>query len=542
MVELPSQYYTRVGQRRIRQFVSTSGGILNAAVKLDVPSFFIKQILIDGPVPDHLLNKIELQVGPIRLMEPAPNLISNTSPQKPTPIAIPKLFPDPELTLEEFVRNCGGPLAASLKLGVSTSTLQKIRSGISVSASTVKKIYTALNAIGCSIASESSDSPLNNLALSSEMPASHESSSHQRGVYPSTVRKVQEGLPVSRATQRKLGISHDDGRAQPTCESSRTNPAIAIAKRLREIIKSDIDLVDLASKWGITETSIRKLYESRSVTRAVLKKVEGALGSSEQVDPLATPSVAVDRLRTIHNLYERFGTLDAVGKHLGLTRERVRQLLAKGKKIGLFEYNPRGYPFVSREKILEDYKHAPNVFTVARLNNISTGYLRKLFTAYSITEEELSECSLEGKRAKCIEQYHHLVVKAGHHLTTTELQTTSEGHALHSRIIRLWGTIDAFREAINIPKPPKGSPSFRKDTEQWREHRRQIALVARMQQLDQIREYLDSNGAHGTTEIATNCDLNYQRTLMLLGLLMRAGEVRRIGQGNLTKYILTPVR
>jgi hypothetical protein len=137
-----------------------------------------------------------------------------------------------------------------------------------------------------------------------------------------------------------------------------------------------------------------------------------------------------------------------------------------------------------------------------------------------------------------MEQYKNLLDKAGHHLTTTELQSTSEGHALHSRINRLWGAIDAFREACNIPKLPQGSPTFRKDTERWRAHQQQIALVSRMQQLDQLREYLGSHRASGTAEIGVDCGLNYQRVLRLLGLLVRAGEVRKSGQGSVTKYIL----
>jgi len=35
--------------------------------------------------------------------------------------------------------------------------------------------------------------------------------SHQRGVYPSTIRKIQEGRPISEATKRKVGISLEEG-------------------------------------------------------------------------------------------------------------------------------------------------------------------------------------------------------------------------------------------------------------------------------------------------------------------------------------------
>jgi len=66
-------------------------------------------------------------------------------------------------------------------------------------------------------------------------------------------------------------------------------------------------------------------------------------------------------------------------------------LLAQGDRIGLFEYNPREYPFVSKEKIIEDYKKTFTLSRVARLNNISTTYLCRLLTAYSITEQQLED-------------------------------------------------------------------------------------------------------------------------------------------------------
>ena len=519
---MSGRYYTGTGRDRLKQFVDDCGGIYAAAIKLDIASFFINEALSDGPVPDHILDVIERRVGPIRLT--ASNFSSNPSPgnchDDKQNAQIP---PEGNNSLEDFVLRFGGVLRASLELGVSTSTIQKLLSGFPVSSLTIKKVLKALSQRSSFTVTKDLLFP-----LSGTIP--------QSGVNPSTIRKILDGRPISSATQLKLGMQSEAKRIKETND----DPISFLASRLREIIKSDVDIFDLASKLGVTETSIKKILDGKPVTRPLIEKLRSSLDLSTQDELGTKPSTAVERLRTIHNLYMQLGTLDAVGKHVGLTRERIRQLLNKGKKIGLFEYNPREYPFVSKEKILETYRQTSSLSRVARLNNISTAYLQKLFTAYSITEQELTDCRLEGRRAKCIEQYKNLAEKAGHHLTTTELQSTSEGHSLHSRINRLWGTIDAFRQAINIPIPPKGSPSFRKDTERWREHRHQIAFVSRMQQLDQLREYLDSNGARSKAEVSVSCGLNDQRALELLGLLMKAGEIQRIGQGNLTKYMLTP--
>lgn len=484
---------------------------MEAAAKLGGPSFFIDQVFRDEPVPDHILEDIERQVGPIRLTN-----ISVTQQNVRSPA-------EAEISLEDFVRSCGGLLAASLKLGVSTTTIQKLLSGLPVSSVTTKKVFRALSEpITCAKPED------HFLSLPGLIPLG--------GISPSTIQKILEGRPISSRTQLKLGIQPDEDKSDTT----GTDSTSVLAKRLRELVKSNADVFDLSSKLGVTETSLKKILDGTPVTRPLVKKLRKALDLLAQDQSGTKPSTAVERLRNIHNLYKQLGTLDAVGKQVGLTRERIRQLLTKGNKIGLFEYNPREYPFVSRKKILETYRQTSSLSRVATLNNISSAYLQKLFTAYSITEQELTDCRLERRRARCIEQYKNLVEKAGHDLTTTELQSTSEGHSLHSRINRLWGTIDVFRQALNIPIPPKGSPSFRKDTEQWREHRRQISFVSRMQQLDQLREYLDSNGARSKAEVALSCGLNDQRALELLGLLMNAGEIQRIGQGHLTKYMLTP--
>ena len=528
-IDLSLHNYTLTGQERFGQFVSDCGGIYKASVKLDVPSFFVEQVLRNEPVPDHVLDRIEQKVGPIRLLDHTSGF-SNVGSLRKLGDTL-ETETEPEITLKEFVRSCGGCLAASLKLGVSTSTIENILSGVPLSGPTIKKVLAALKAIDCSMASDRSNSPLSKLHSLFEMSGLPESPTHQRGVYPSTVLKLQEGLPISKATQRKLGISSEDGETVPTPDHARTNLASDLASKLREIVKSDVDMFDLASTWGVTETSLRKIYEGKPVTRALVRKVATALQGLDQRNLPTRPSAATERLRTIHELYNQLGTLEAVGRHVGLTRERVRQLLAKGKKIGLFEYNPHEYPYVSKEKLIEDYLQSSNLGHVAKVNQIPPSYLRKLLTAYSITEQQLATHRKEAKRSKCVEQYGQLVAKAGHHLTTTELQSTREGHALNSRVIRFWGSIDTFRQELNIPAPTRIRPH-------WLDPWLQIALVKRMQHLDTIRDCMSTSSPVGVLELSQKSTFGANRVRRLLALLLASREVKRIGQLANTKYLL----
>ena len=134
---MPRHNYTPTGQERFGQFVSDCGGIYKASVKLDVPSFFVEQVLRNEPVPEHVLDRIEREVGPIRLVDHSSDLPNVDSLRKRG--AAPET--ESEITLLEFVRNCGDPLAASLKLGVSTSTVEKILSGVPLSGPTNKRVF-----------------------------------------------------------------------------------------------------------------------------------------------------------------------------------------------------------------------------------------------------------------------------------------------------------------------------------------------------------------------------------------------------------------
>ena len=167
------------------------------------------------------------------------------------------------------------------------------------------------------------------------------------------------------------------------------------------------------------------------------------------------PTTTVARLQTLHTLYERLGSLGAVGRQVGLTRERVRQLLVKGAQRGLFAYSPRRYPCVPKERIIEEYTRIQSISRVARLNHISESHLKKLFLEYSITEPQLARYRLEGRRARCLQEYLEMVKAAGRHLTSGDLHRHSAGLALYARIIRCWGSIHTFRRALKIPRPPR---------------------------------------------------------------------------------------
>ena len=531
--KLSLKHYTSTGKRGFKEFVSNCGGAYAASMKLNVPTFFIEQILRDEPVPDHILDRIEQAVGPLRIREVASGFSSDTS--QPKSRNGPKADDYTHIAqhrFKEFVSNCGGAYAASAKLDVPTFFIEQILRDEPVPDRILDRIEEAVGPLRIHRHASRPSNHGNSQGNSGNRPKAETEpeisveefvrnsgglipASHRLGMSLGTIQKILSGVPIS---ERKIKKMLDRMRA-----------IADLPNRIKQIIKSDSDLLHLSLKSGITEAALRDICEGKPVTRPIREKLEAALGPPKTIDLPEKPSSGIDRWRTIHALYKQLGTLEAVGKQVGLTRERVRQILNKGKNSGLFEYNPYGYPFVSKEKLIEDCKKAPSLAVVARLNNISTAYLDKLFTAYSINEEDLTTYRFEARRVRCIEQFSSFAEHIGHPPNTTELQRTGKGRALYNRITRYWGSIDNFRAQLNIPKPPHRRPH-------WLDSWRQIALIKRMQHLDTLRDCMSGIAPVGLAELCQKTNFGPNRVRRLLALLTATGEVNRIGQ----KYLLVP--
>lgn len=235
-------------------------------------------------------------------------------------------------------------------------------------------------------------------------------------------------------------------------------------------------------------------------------------------------------------LYKQGGTLQYVAKAVGLTRGRIQQILSKGTKYGLFEYKGHEYPYVSKEKLISDYKKYRRLPKICEVNKISPTYLRRLFITYNITLKVLTQLREEFHREDCLTGYNKIVAELGHHPTTTELQRRPEWRYFETKIRKRWGSFDAFREHIKAPIPKKGNPNFREDIKEWVEHKKQIALVKRMQRLDDIKDCLFDSGPLSSSEIAKCCGIPERQIWRLLQLLISTGEIKRVGTGAHTKY------
>ncbi len=235
------------------------------------------------------------------------------------------------------------------------------------------------------------------------------------------------------------------------------------------------------------------------------------------------------------NLYIEGGTLKFVAKKMNLTRERIRQILTRGTELGLFNYAGRDYNYIDKNKIIDDYSRCLSFGSVARVNGVTTSYLKRMLTAYKITDADLEKIRDNSNKNKCIEFFRKIETELGHSPTTTELQRRSGRRYLSMKITRIWGSIDAFREELQIPKPTR---TFPEASRKWKENRKRIAFIIRMQNLDQIRDCLTKTGPLSCNEIAHECNIKPAKVLRLLNLLLMREEIVREGAGSAIKYNL----
>lgn len=112
-----------------------------------------------------------------------------------------------------------------------------------------------------------------------------------------------------------------------------------IVDAVRRAVDRCGDVGEAAARLGVRPSTLSKILQGRQLSPQAHQKL---------ITQLRTPGVLQEpsshgnaRLETVHRLYLELGTLQAAAETLDLTRERVRQLLVKGTRLGLFEYKPR---------------------------------------------------------------------------------------------------------------------------------------------------------------------------------------------------------
>jgi len=220
-----------------------------------------------------------------------------------------------------------------------------------------------------------------------------------------------------------------------------------------------------------------------------------------------------EKILETKKLYDELFNLSSVAKRLGITRERVRQILEKGNDYGIIEYKPsylKRFDEIAKKfskKELEELfvEFGSTSSLVPYLKNkldikVTKEYLKNLFKIYNIDCDYLS---LQHKKKRCFLEYNEMIQELGYHPTTTIMAERLKWRALWYRISRLWGCMDNFRKEFGIPIPSKGNPRFRELMAEARKKR----VGRKIEKLEKIVEYINNNSPTNFREISQNLDI-----------------------------------
>lgn len=242
-----------------------------------------------------------------------------------------------------------------------------------------------------------------------------------------------------------------------------------LASRLREEVKDKVDVLKASSRFGVNPSTIYKILEGRAVSFALKRKLVAHFQDSKAARrPGLHKIVGVEKLNQVYRLFRREGTLAAVARQIGVTRERVRQLMIHGSQLGLFEYKGlKRKPFrrhlVAKDKLLEDFKVHDNLQRVADINRIPLKFLYDLLKTYRVTREQLLSVRRARIKEQLIAQYHRVRKRVGYDPSIWELSKHSKyRRRYYRRIASIWGSVRAFRKELGIPTSTKKLVSLRR--------------------------------------------------------------------------------
>lgn len=278
-------------------------------------------------------------------------------------------------------------------------------------------------------------------------------------------------------------------------------------------------------------------YLRREYGDISLPKIKRLLGIKK---PLS--QTKKNRILYAKKLYDELGTLEAVGKKMLITKERVRQLLTKGVDYGFFEYTlnrDKHYEELlkqfSHKRIIEVIKQFPSPSSAARILGVTVRELKRLMDYFSI---DIHEHRLVAVKKRYISRYMKIVDKLGYDPVTTVMQKVPEWRATWAGITRIWGNMDNFRKEYGI----KANFSRRIDhimrvrPKNWNKKILERNLERKKQRKIELLALIQNHSPISHKQIKTLMRWATNAIYSYLDEMMSEGVIEKIGSGNLTKY------
>ncbi|EKE13626.1 MAG: hypothetical protein ACD_12C00887G0008 [uncultured bacterium] len=138
----------------------------------------------------------------------------------------------------------------------------------------------------------------------------------------------------------------------------------------------------------------KDLFKNIPFSKYKIVKVIKSKNRKNNEIQLFIPKLKIEQKNKIYkvkDLYDKFGTLQAVGKKLNISRERVRQILEKGEKYNLFNYESSHKRIfenliyrIKKDLLIKKLKSSNNLKTLFKELNIRQAQYKKLINFYKL--------------------------------------------------------------------------------------------------------------------------------------------------------------
>jgi hypothetical protein len=247
-----------------------------------------------------------------------------------------------------------------------------------------------------------------------------------------------------------------------------------------------------------------------------------------------------ERMRLVKRLYDEYETLDKVGSLLRLSRERIRQILNKGQRYGLFTYQlSRDKKFdetrnkINKEQLKELIRTTRNQFDICSKLEIDINTLQRLIKYYNIDLESYKQ---DARYSRYLTEYSEIVRILGHHPSTTVLQHNKKWRKIAVGINRLWGGFDRFRSEFGIERPKY---SMHPNTLAAWNLARQKRIARKKERVKTVYKLVKGLGPISCRKISETTGLRTQNINLYLNDLIEDKLIKRIGRGIKVKYKIT---
>lgn len=246
-----------------------------------------------------------------------------------------------------------------------------------------------------------------------------------------------------------------------------------------------------------------------------------------------------ERMKLVKRLYDEYGTLDKVGSLLRLSRERVRQILDKGQRYGLFSYElTRDKIFdkilnrIDKEQLRGLISSTKNQFDICLKLEIDINMLQRLIRYYEIDVQSYKQ---DARYKRYLNEYSEIVRTLGYHPSTTVLQQNRQWRRIAVGIDRLWGGFDKFRNEFGIEKPKR---MVHPNTMVAWNLAKQKRMNIKKERMKSVLKIVDEFGPISCREIYKKTGIGLQNVYAYLKELIENNLVIMVGRGYKVKYIL----